>query len=257
MNFLKLFGLDIKFFIIAVWSIPNYLSKYKYLKKHKSDQSHNFPVQKFYPCFKDKHEKSGLAKGHYFHQDLLIAQKIFFNSPDKHLDIGSRVDGFVGHVASFRSIDVVDIRKLDNKVKNINFLQHDITKPFPKNMHGKYNSVSCLHVIEHIGLGRYGDDLDYYGHLMGLKNISDMIPIDGLFYFSTPIGPQRIEFDAHRVFSIKYLLDHFQNNFTLVSFSYVDDKGDLHENINLTEDMIKNSCHCNYGCGIFEFRKIS
>ena len=77
----------------------------------------------------------------------------------------------------------------------------------------------------------------------------------GVFYFSVPIGEQRIEFNAHRVFSVQYLLDLFEKNYTLRRFSYVDDAGDFFEDVALTETSIANSFGCNWGCGIFELIK--
>ena len=62
-----------------------------------------------------------------------------------------------------------------------------------------------------------------------------MLKRNGKFYFSVPIGSQRIEFNAHRVFSLKYLMDLFKSNFYINSFSYVDDRGDLYKNIELSE----------------------
>ena len=79
---------------------------------------------------------------------------------------------------------------------------------------------------------------------------------NGIFYFSVPIGRLRVEFNAHRVFSIEYLLGMFKDKFEVVSFSYVDDTGDLHKKVELNEQNIKDSFGCNYGCGIFELRKI-
>ena len=70
-----------------------------------------------------------------------------------------------------------------------------------------------------------------------------------------PIGPQRLEFNAHRVFSILYIIDLFKNKYRIDSFSYVDDKGDLHENVELSSDDIANNYGCHYGCGIFEMTK--
>ena len=84
----------------------------------------------------------------------------------------------------------------------------------------------------------------------------NILKTNGIFYFSVPIGEQRIEFNAHRVFSLAYLLEMFQNKFEIISFSYVDDKGNLNKNLFLTEELIINNCNCNYGCGIFELRKI-
>jgi SAM-dependent methyltransferase len=88
-----------------------------------------------------------------------------------------------------------------------------------------------------------------------LKSIFKILKSGGRFYFSTPIGPQRIEFNAHRVFSLHYLLELFKDDYELMSFSYVDDAGDLHENQTLTDQHIKSNFNCHYGCGIFELKK--
>ena len=78
----------------------------------------------------DYSDNAGNYKGHYFHQDLLVANFIYEQNPKRHIDIGSRVDGFVAHVASFRKIEVIDVRSLTkSKHKNIQFRQMDFMKP--------------------------------------------------------------------------------------------------------------------------------
>ena len=77
----------------------------------------------------------------------------------------------------------------------------------------------------------------------------------GVFYFSVPIGPQRIEFNAHRVFSLSYLLGIFKNKFVINRFSYVDDSDELHENVKIEDQKILNNYNCYFGCGIFELHK--
>jgi hypothetical protein len=57
---------------------------------------------------------------------MLVAQKIFIRRPIKHVDVGSRMDGFVAHVAVFRPIEVLDIRQLTTSIKNIIFRQCDL-----------------------------------------------------------------------------------------------------------------------------------
>ena len=109
----------------------------------------------------DYEGNSGIAKGDYFHQDLLVAKLIYEDQPKRHIDIGSRVDGFVAHVASYRKIEVLDIRPLaKSEHENIIFTQADLMNP--KDL-GEVDSISCLHVIEHFGLGRYGDPIDIEG----------------------------------------------------------------------------------------------
>jgi len=111
-----------------------------------------------------------------------------------------------------------------------------------------------LHAIEHFGLGRYGDCEDYDGYLLGLENLYKILKKNGKFYLSVPIGPQRIEFDAHRVFSINYLLELLEKKYQIDHFSYVDDDGILHSNVEVTG--VNDNFGCKYGCGIFEMTKI-
>jgi len=86
----------------------------------------------------------------------LVARKIFHNNPKKHIDIGSRQDGFVAHVASFREIKLLDIRPQSSVVKNISFKQAYLTQSSFQLINCS-DSISSLHAIEHFGLGRYND----------------------------------------------------------------------------------------------------
>ncbi len=237
-------------------SIGKLIEYYKDLSQFKKSLGNNpeFPFGKKRMIMNEKNVESGTMSGHYFHQDLLAARRIFQNNPAKHVDIGSRTDGFVAHVASYREIEVFDIRPLDKKVVNVKFVQADFMK-MPEHLISYTDSVSCLHAIEHFGLGRYGDPIDANGHLKGLDSINKLLKGGGKFYFSTPIGQQRIEFNAHRVFSVKYLLNLFRDGYNIDHFSFVDDKGVLHENAELTQNNIDQSFNCHYGCGIFEMTK--
>ena len=207
------------------------------------------------PIFYDLHAISGTMHGHYFHQDLFVAQKIFQKFPVRHVDIGSRQDGFVAHVASFRAIEIIDIRPQPSEVKNVIFRKADLTK-LDKDLIEYSDSISSLHAVEHFGLGRYGDALDEEGHLKAVDNIHKMLKVNGTFYFSVPIGEMRIEFNAHRVFSIKYLVAWLTQSFKIEEFAYVDDEGLLHTSIPL-EDLMSdsNNLGCHMGCGIFILRK--
>lgn len=229
-------------------------TKQRFVKQLQSEEQQFGPILS-YPCLLDKDDEGGTASGHYFHQDLLVAQRIFKANPVKHVDIGSRINGLVAHIACFREITVLDIRKVTPSIDNVNFIQSDCMSPDFQWI-DYCDSVSSLHAIEHFGLGRYGDPIDVNGHIKGLDNIYKLLKKEGTFYFSVPIGNQRIEFNAHRVFSIKYLLDYFENKYELLSFSFVDDKGDLHKNITLQNDYITNNCGCKYGCGIFTLKKL-
>lgn len=229
---------------------------YLALRKQANATAAVFPFAKFYPCLDDKDADSGTASGHYFHQDLYVARRIFESNPVRHVDIGSRVDGFVAHVAAFREIEVFDVRPLKNKIKNILFKKFDFTDA-SCTMKDYCDSVSSLHAVEHFGLGRYGDPLDYNGHLKGLDNIYTILQPLGKFYFAVPIGKQRIEFNAHRVFSVDYLIKLFEGKYHIDRFSYVDDAGDFFEQVSLNPADSHSNYHCNYGCGIFELTKMA
>ena len=231
-----------------------FLRDYFELRRQAKKLQHVFSFGKFYPCLEDRFLTSGTASGHYFHQDLLVANRIFINNPTKHVDVGSRIDGFVAHVASFREIEVFDVRPLENTIPNIRFKQADLMSS-NFNLRDYCDSVSSLHAIEHFGLGRYGDKIDFDGHSKGLDNIYRMLKEGGKFYFSVPIGKQRIEFNAHRVFSVKYLIEILEGKYRIDFFSYVNDKGDLAKDILLSSQDIENNYSCNYGCGIFELTK--
>lgn len=229
------------------------LNKFKNQEKQNKDK---FGKICFHPSLEDRFAKSGEAKGHYFHQDLLAARRIFQNKSEKHVDVGSRIDGFVGHIAAFRPIEVMDIRTQTENIDNIRFIRSDLMGELKDEFIEYTDSLSCLHALEHFGLGRYGDPVAYDGHLLGWENLYRILKKGGKFYFSVPIGPQRVEFNSHRVFSLEYLLRICEGRYNIDFFSFVDDKGDLHENAVLEEASTKSNFGCRYGCGIFEMSKI-
>lgn len=256
LQYLSLFGLDPFKALMNIRGLPAFVADYRKLKEQRPSGVDIFKFGSFYPCLGDRFTASGQAKGHYFHQDLLVANRIFTNQPKHHVDVGSRVDGFVAHVASFRTISVVDIRPLASQIKNIEFLQADLMNALPTGLLGTCDSLSCLHALEHFGLGRYGDPVLWDGYLIGFDNLLTLLQPSGKFYFSVPIGEQRIEFNAHRVFSVAYLLTMFANRLQVDNFSFVDDNGDLHENVLLDEQSLKHNFGCAYGCGIFQLTKL-
>ncbi|HUR09775.1 MAG TPA: DUF268 domain-containing protein [Flavitalea sp.] len=249
----KLFGIDFRHFRNTLTGLPFYFKDLSELKKQKG-QDASFYFGRKYPILNERFADAGTTSGHYFHQDLYVATLIYKNNPRRHVDIGSRTDGFVAHVAVFREIEVIDIRNLNNVVKNIVFKKADLMK-LPADMINYTDSISALHSLEHFGLGRYGDPIDYFGYLKAIENIFQILKAGGIFYFSVPIGSQRIEFNAHRVFSLQYLLDLFRDKFTIRSFSYIDDQGNFFENTELSGPDVQKNFGCSYGCGIFELVK--
>ncbi len=241
------FGVDIRKFL-STFRIYKYmidLTKWLWL----GGKVHGFHI-----VLGDYSAPAGTSRGHYFHQDLLVAQHIFHDMPKSHVDIGSRIDGFVAHVATFRQITVVDVRTLKPSIHgNIKFLQADL---MADGLALKADSVSCLHALEHFGLGRYGDPISVDGFIVGLKNICSIVQPQGKLYLSFPIGSRnKVIFNAHRVFDPQFILsvEPIKSQFELISFNYVDDNGDLHKSVNLLEQ----APICEYGCGIYVFNKIN
>lgn len=242
--FILTLGLDIKK-IFNLISFPRYIKDYIKFKK-KGGQ-----VRNIYMCLEDFYKESSEFKNQFFHSDLIIAQKIFNQNPKDHLDIGSRIDGLVAHVASFRSIDFADIRNVEiSPHKNINIKEIDIGDE-NLNINKRYSSISSVGVIGHVGLGRYGDKIDPDGHLKSFKNISKLADNSAIFYLMVPVGKEGVEFNSHRVFNPAHIIKILKNlDFDLIEFNFIDDNGNLYLKSN-----IKNAENLNFGGGIFCFQK--
>jgi hypothetical protein len=190
---LRNFGLDPIKTVLAVkglaWFVPSYFRFRRLFQGNKIVLA---------PTLHDRRDSSGLSDGHYFWQDLICAKWIFEENPRNHLDIGSRVDGFIAHLLSFRDVDVVDIRRPETSVPGLNTIVADAQLPLDS-IPSKYISVSSLHSLEHFGLGRYGDSLDPNGHQEGLLNIANLVESQGFLYVSYPIGDDEVQFNAQRL----------------------------------------------------------
>ena len=254
-TWLTTFGLDLRATARSTQGLPAYVRELRTLKRQAASAEPTFQFATLQPHLGEAAAESGQASGHYFHQDLLVARRVRLAEPKLHVDVGSRIDGFVAHVAAFRDIEVFDIRPLSADIPNVRFRRVDLMAQLPEGLVDYCDSLSCLHALEHFGLGRYGDPVRYDGHLIGLSNLRRILKPCGTFYLSVPIGPQRIEFNAHRVFSVEYLLRLFADSFKVDRFSFVDDAGDLHEDVSLAEGDVRRNFGCVYGCGVFEMTK--
>lgn len=253
--FSQLMGLDPRKPLSTLRALPRFIGDWRRFRRASRASSSPFPVSALVPRLGDNAGSAGALMGHYFYQDLYVAQRIFALNPSRHVDVGSRIDGFVAHVAAYRQIEVLDVRVLPVAIHNVSFRQCDLTAPLPDELRGQFDSVSCLHALEHFGLGRYGDPVDPDGHIKGLANLAALLKTGGRLFVSFPIGPHRVEFNAHRVFGLPEALAMFRRSFDLCAFSFVDDDGQFHAEASLTEETISQNCGCLYGCGIFELTK--
>lgn len=242
-------GLDPRKMIAAIRFAPAYVVGLFSLLRERQRWRQTFGLR-IVPVLSDRHAASGVATGHYFHQDLWAARRIYERKPRRHIDVGSRVDGFIAHLLTFRDVDVLDVRALDSQVRGLRFRQADIMAGVPGETS---DSVSCLHALEHFGLGRYGDPISFDGWERGFRNIAAMVATGGSLYVSVPIGPQVIEFNAQRLFAPATLVQIAEGHgLQLVQFSYVDDAGMFHEDC-----LVEQAKECLYGCGCYEFRRDS
>src|SRR5436190_19176355 len=189
--------------------------------RRKADGRFPLTLSDLEPVLTDFAAEAGTARGHYFHQDLWAARRIFARRPRQHVDIGSRIDGFVAHVLTFMPVTVVDIRALESTVEGLTFVRGDMCR-LDFFASGSVESVSCLHAIEHVGLGRYGDPVDARGWHVALRELARVLAPGGRLYLGTPIGRERLCFNSQRVFSPVTIIDVL-SDLALVGFSAVDD----------------------------------
>lgn len=198
-----------------------------------------------YPCLFDR-TRTTPFDAHYFYQDIWALRLIAQSRVPGHVDVGSRAI-FVGMLTVFTEVSAVDIRPLVANLQALNALEGSILSlPFADNSVG---SMSCLHVAEHVGLGRYGDPLDPEGTRKSAQELSRVLAPGGQMYFSLPIGQPRVCFNAHRIHAPEQILSFFAD-LELVSFACVNDRGEYVEDI----DPIRLA-HARYSCGLFQFTK--
>lgn len=196
----------------------------------------------------DRFADAGSVTFHYFFQDLWAASRVHATGVRRHVDVGSRLDGFVAHVLPFCDVWYVDVRPLPVRIPRLTFTRALLTAlPFAS---GSVPSLSCLHVLEHVGLGRYGDPIDPEGYVRAAAELSRVLRPGGTLLFATPVGRERVCFDAHRVFDPATVARLFEG-LRLAEFSLIDDAGHWHQQGASFEE----ARACSYGCGLFRFEK--
>jgi len=220
-----------------------------------------------YPVI-DKMSKFALLSDHkvaagsvscYLYQDLWGAKKVFeLPAEIEHFDIGSRIDGFIAHLLSFRSnIVLIDIRPMDYFIdRDLKFIQADAT-----NLEGiadcSIDSISALCSIEHFGMGRYGDPIDPFAHNKVILAIQRVLKPGGRAFISVPIGKEQVVFNAHRIFNPRTIINEF-NQMDLMEFSVID-TSDKKTPVTINADIDSYSDVENHSgsiTGLFDFVKI-
>jgi len=224
--------------------IPGYLVQFfKYKKMNKSERVRIIDT---YPCLIDRVSHTPFDP-HYFYQAAWLARCLSEAPTELHIDVGSSIN-MLSVLSAFQSTIFVDYRPLMTQLKGLQCVAGTVTNlPFSDL---SVKSLSSLHVLEHIGLGRYGDPLDPSGTKKACIEISRIMSPGGKFYMSIPVGRERTCFNAHRIFNPKTIVNML-NDFKLLEFSLVDDDAKFTQHISIEEgDSLE------YGCGLFVFEKI-
>lgn len=220
--------------------------KFKILSKSVRDQRFKISWNNRYPCLKEKTSTTEFDQ-HYIYHTAWAARILAKNKPRKHIDIGSRLY-FSTLVSAFIPMTFYDYRPAKITLSNLQSKKANLLSLHFTN--NSLTSLSCMHTVEHVGLGRYGDPLDPQGDLRAIKELKRVMAKKGNLLFVVPIGKAKLMFNAHRIYSYKQIVNYFKE-FNLKLFSLVKDSGDF---INYANQKLANAQ--NYGCGCFWFQKL-
>lgn len=201
-----------------------------------------------YPCLYDRTSVTSFDT-HYVYHTAWAARVLNQIQPLKHIDIASSIY-FNTIVSAFIPIEFYDYRPAKIDLTNLTPKEGNLLSlPF---LNASVLSLSCMHVLEHIGLGRYGDMLDTEGDIKAISELKRVLSPGGNLLIVVPVGQPTINFNAHRVYGYDHII-HCFHDLELIEFSLLtDDKNGaefiLHAN---PEDVKKQK----YGCGCFWFKR--
>lgn len=194
-------------------------------------------------------EKTSLTffDAQYFYYPIWAFDRILENKPKEHVDIASDYR-LGGYLSNFIKTTFVDIRLISISLKNLEIRKGNILAlPYKNN---SISSLSCLHVIEHIGLGRYGDPIDPDGTIKACTEFKRVLKKEGLLYIATPIGKEKTCFNAHRIFNPETIINYLKP-LILIEFSVITDEEKYLQFVSP-----KKYATQNYACGLFIFKKV-
>lgn len=227
---------------------PFIVSDYQDFKQLDKEPRFKLSIKDWYPQVFDKTVTTGFDR-HYVYHTAWAARKVKAINPKVHIDIASSLY-FPSIVSAFIPVEFYDYRPAPLVLSDLSTKHADLTK-----LHFDSNSItslSCLHTIEHIGLGRYGDPIDPDGDKKACHELARVLAPGGSLLFVTPVGKEAvIQFNAHRIYTYELVRKLFPG-LELKEFSFIPEKGTdgIHENADPQE--LNNET---YACGCFWFIK--
>lgn len=227
----------------------HFLNDYrKFIALNSTDRRFSPSLINQYPCLRDWTTNTTF-ESHYMYHPAWAARAVRKINPKKHIDISSSLT-FATMLSAFIPVEFYDYRPARLFLDNLISKKGDLMNlPFKTN---SIESLSCMHTIEHIGLGRYGVPLDPNGDLKAIAELKRVVKKGGSLLFVTPIGKPTLRFNAHRIYSYSQIISYFEG-FILKEFSLLPDNA-------YKVGMIKNATKTqadkqSWGCGCFWFIK--
>lgn len=211
----------------------------------KSNRNFELRFEEAIPYLNDKTTTTGFD-AHYIYHPAWAARIIKKINPAVHVDISSTLH-FCTQLSAFIPVEFYDYRPAKLNLDNLVSERADLTNLFFKS--GSIESLSCMHTIEHIGLGRYGDPVDADGDLKAISELKRVVKPGGNLLFVVPVGVPKVVFNAHRIYHPQAVIKLFPE-FTMKEFSLVKDDAVFIKNATITEAAAQR-----YGCGCFWFVK--
>jgi SAM-dependent methyltransferase len=223
--------------------------KNAFLKQLTLHDSRPWQVCPDFLCSGDKTKSTGFDRHYLFHPAWAFRILVDNIKPEKHIDISSTLY-FCSMLSAIMPVDFYDYRPAKIKLSNLNCFSGDlIALPFETN---SITSISCMHTVEHIGLGRYGDTVDALGDIKAMNELQRVIAPGGSLLFVTPVADcNLIQFNAHRVYKPEQIIETF-NDLILQEFYYIPSYDAEPRLMQGNSEYIKGE---KYGCGCFWFKK--
>ena len=235
-----------KFVRPMAWKVAFMQDYYAFLsKQNKTLHRFNLSWNDRIPIMNEK-TSATYFDAHYIYHPAWAARILARQNPSLHIDISSSLN-FCTMLSAFIPVDFYDYRPAKLHLSGLRSERGDLMHlPFEDN---SVESLSCMHVVEHIGLGRYGDPIDPDGDLKAISELKRILMPGGSFLFVVPVGQPKIQFNANRIYSYEQISSYF-SDLQLEQFALVNDRKEFI--LNADSNLVAQQKH---GCGCWHFIK--